>query len=237
MERHIADAHPHGRERFHELRREVEPRRRCGGGAADTGVDGLIALLVLELGLDVGGQGHPAQALQDFQKDALVVEADQAVAARCLSGDLAGELPLRAEGDPGAGAQLFPRTDQALPDVFSPVDEEKHLAGPAQGAVGMDTASQQAGGQDPGVVHDKAVAGAQEVCQVPEVPVGPGPRILVQHHQAGGVPPGQGGLGDELRGEVKVKVVGLQGIILSGRPATDKPVRPMSSYYFSPSAR
>ena len=117
----------------------MEARRGGGGGAGHPGVYRLVPLPVLELRLDIGRQGHPAQALQHLQEDALVGEADQAVAPLRLAHDLRRQLS--AEGDPSAGAQLLSGTDQALPGVLPPVDEQQDLAGPAQGSVRPDAAA------------------------------------------------------------------------------------------------
>ena len=132
MEGHIADPHAFSLDDVQQLRREVEPRRGGGGAAQDLGVHGLIPLLVLELLLDIGGQGHPAQVLQHLQEDALVVEADQAAALLQLLYDLGGELSI-AEGELRALAELPAGAHQALPDIFAPVIEQQHLADAATG--------------------------------------------------------------------------------------------------------
>ena len=209
MEGHIADGDAHGLHPVHQLPGEVEPGGGGGGGAVVLGVDGLVPPLVLELLFDVGGQGHPPQPLQNLQEDALVGEADQAVAALHLPNDLAHQLPV-PEGDPGAGPQLLPRADQTLPHVVPPVNEQQHLRRPAGRPVAVEAAAQEPGGQHPAVVHDEAVPGPQQVGQLVEVPVGPGPRHLVQRQQAGGVPPLQRRLGDKLLGQIKIKVMCFQ---------------------------
>ena len=80
-----------------------------GGGAVDLGVDSLIPLAVLELLLDVGGEGHLAQLLQHLQEDTLIVEADQPVAPGhlCLHGG--GEAAPVPEDHLGPWLQLPPR--------------------------------------------------------------------------------------------------------------------------------
>ena len=69
--------------------------------------------------------------------------------------------------------------------------------------------TQQPGRKDTGVVEDQTVAGPQIVRQIVEVAMYPCAGILVQHQQAGGIPPGNGGLGDKLLGEFKIKITGF----------------------------
>ena len=215
MKGHIPDLHALGLDGLQQLRREVEPRRGGGGAAQHLGVHGLVPLLVLELLLDVGGQGHFPQPLQGLQEDALVVEPDQAAALLQLLHDLGGQLPV-AEGEPGALAELPARADQALPHLVAPVVQQQHLADAAAGQ----PLAHQTGGQHPGVVQDQTVAGVQEIRQVIEMVVSRGAAHPVQRHQAGGVPLLDGGLGDQLLGQIIVKITGLHALSFS-LPDTD----------------
>ena len=173
-----------------------------GGGAVDFGVDGLIALAVLELLLDVGGQGHLAQLLQHLQKNALIVEAHQPVATGRLRLHRGGEAAPVPKDHLGPGLQLPPRAYQTLPQAVPLVGEEEDLTGPAPGQPVAD----EPGGEHPGVVQHQAVSRTEELGQVVKVVVGDGPGLLVQGQQPGGVPPLQGVLGDEFLREVKIKI-------------------------------
>ena len=175
-----------------------------GGAAVDLGVDGLVALPVLQLLLNVGGEGHFPQSVQHLQKNALVLEMHQPVAAGQLLGDLGGELPI-SEGDTGAGAQLLTGPHQTFPRVLTPVNEQQDLTGSAAG----EPMTQQPGRENTGVIEDQTVAGPQIVRQIVEVAMHPCAGILIQHQQAGGIPPGDGGLGDKLLGEFKIKITGF----------------------------
>ena len=175
-----------------------------GGAAVDLGVDGLVALPVLQLLLDVGGQGHFSQSVQHLQKNALVLEMHQPVAAGQLFGDLGGELPI-SEGDTGAGAQFLTGPHQTFPRVLTPVNEQQDLTGSAAG----EPMTQQSGRENTGVIEDQTVAGPQIVRQIVEVAMFPCTGILIQHQQAGGIPPGNGGLGNKLLGEFKIKITGF----------------------------
>ena len=173
-----------------------------GGGAVDFGVDRLIPLAVLELLLDVGGQGHLAQLLQHLQEDALIVEAHQPVAPGHLRLHRGGEAAPVPKDHLGPGLQLPPRAHQALPQAVPLVGEEEDLTGPAPGQPVAD----EPGGEHPGVVQHQAVPRPEELGQVIEVVVGDGPGLLVQGQQPGGVPPLQRVLGDEFLREVKIKI-------------------------------
>ena len=102
---------------------------------------------VLQLLLDVRRQGHFPKALQRFQKNTLVVEPDQAVAAFHFAHHLCGERAV-AKAYLRTGVQLLARTNQALPHFLAPVDQQQHLAGPP-----CLPASQQTGGKHPAVVE------------------------------------------------------------------------------------
>ena len=63
------------------LRGEVQPRRGCRRRAVDLGVHRLVSLLILQLLLDIGRQGHFAETLQHLKEYPLIGEPHQAVAA------------------------------------------------------------------------------------------------------------------------------------------------------------
>ena len=196
MQRHIADTHAHGLYLFQQLLGEMEARRGCGGAAHHLGVHGLIALTVLQLLLDIGWQRHFAQAIQRLQKDALVFEAHQAVAAGQFLRDLGSQLTV-TEGE------LCALAHQALPGLVAPVDQQQHLAG----AAARHTLAQQTGRQHTGIVEDQTVARMEILRQIEKVPVLPRAGGLIQHQQAGGITPLDGRLGDQLLGQVEIKVM------------------------------
>ena len=63
------------------LRGEVQPRRGCRRRAVDLGVHRLVSLLILQLLLDIGRQGHFAETLQHLKEYPLIGEPHQSVAA------------------------------------------------------------------------------------------------------------------------------------------------------------
>ena len=208
MQCNVSDLYTHLPDTLQQLRREVQAGGGRGGRAVHLGVDGLVALTILQLLLDVGRQRHLAQTIQHLQKDALVKEAHQTVAVWQLLRDFRFQLPI-AEGDLRAGTQLLAGTNKALPHVISPVDEQQYLAG----AAARYAVAQQTSRQHTGVVEDQAVAGAQIRRQVEEMPVLRGTGVLIQHQQPGGVTPLDGRLGDKRRRQVKIKIVGLHTCI------------------------
>ena len=173
---------------------EVQARRGGGSGAVDLGVHRLVALLVLKLLLDIGGQGHFPQPLQHLQENPLIIEAHQAVAAGQLLHHLRRQFPV-AEGQLRPGAHPLARPHQALPGLVPPVDQQQHLARAAAGQ----PVAQQTGRKHPGIIEDQAVAGPEILRKIVKIPVLPRAGVLVQHQQPGGVPLGDGRLGDQLR--------------------------------------
>ena len=188
--------------------RKVQAGGRGGRAAQLAGIDGLVALAVLKLFLDVRGQGHFPQPVQHLEEDALIEKADAPVPVRQDLFDACAQLAL-AEEDLRAFAQVLARPAQAFPDVVSQVPQQHELADAAGRA-----AAQQAGGQDPRVVDDQAVTRLQQAGQLIEMPVLQGPGFLIQTHQARAVALGDRRLGDQLRRQVIGKI-GCFHVLLS----------------------
>ena len=201
VQRHIADADALGSDPLQKLRREVQTRRGSRRRAVDLGVDSLVALLVLQLLLDVGRQRHLAEPLEHLKENSLVVEAYQAVAVRQDLGDLRRQLAV-AEAHPRTLAQVLARTHKALPHLIALVLQKQHLAGSAAGQ----TASQQSRRQNAGVIQDQAVPRPQKIRQLIKVVVRPLPRRLIETQQARLVALFQRRLRNQLRREVVVKI-------------------------------
>ena len=166
VQRHIADADALGSDPLQKLRREVQSRRGSRRRAVDLGVDSLVALLVLQLLLDVRRQRHFAEPLEHLKEDAIVIEAHQTVAVRQDLGDLRRQLAV-AEAHPRTLAQVLARTYKALPHLIALVLQQQHLAGSAAGQ----TVSQQSRRQNAGIVQNQAVAGPQKIRQLIKVVV------------------------------------------------------------------
>ena len=201
MEGNVAYLYTHLLDFFQQFRGKMEPGSGGGGGAYHFGVDRLIPLIVLKLRLDVGRQRHLAQPFQNFKENALVVEANQALAVVQFLFDGGGELGTVAEDHLGARFQLTARAHQALPALVPLVYQQQHLAHTAGRTV-----ADEPGGNNPGVVEHQTVPRAEELGQLIEMVVLHCPGMLVQGEKPGGIPPLQRGLGDELLGQVKVKI-------------------------------
>ena len=200
MECNVANLYTHPPHLLQQLRGKMEPGSGGGGGARHPGVDRLIPLLVLKLRLDIGRQRHPAQLLQNLQENPLVVEPDRPFSVVQLLLHSGGELSI-SKYHLGPRLQLPPRPDQTLPQIAALIDKEKHFTGSSGRPM-----SDKPGGEHPGVVQHQAVPRPEEPGQVVKVVVPDGPALPVQGEQAGGVPFLQGGLGDQLLGERKIKI-------------------------------
>ena len=209
MKCNVSDLYTYCLYSLQQFRREVQPRCGCCRRAVYLGVHRLIPFAVPQLLLDVRRQGHFAKPLQYLQEDALVLKPHQPVAVGQLVHDLRGQLPV-AEGYPCALPQLFAGPHQAFPHVIAFVDEQQYLASTAA----RHTVSQQPGRQHTGVIQDQAVAGAQVLRQVVEMTVLRLPCRLVQHQQPRTVPPLQRGLGDKLRRQLEIEIMGLHTLSL-----------------------
>ena len=174
----------------------VQTGCRGRGGADCPAVHGLVPFLILQLRLDVGRQGHLAQALQDLQEDPLIVEFHHPVAVLLNRRNRGGQLTV-AEDDLVAQLHLPARLAQALPFLIAKIPQQKHLHGTAGGPV-----AQEPGGQHSGIVHHQAVTGAQIVQDIIKMPVRHFSGLPVQDTQPGGIPLFQRSLGNQLLGQI-----------------------------------
>ena len=185
-------------------RGEVQAGRRRGGGAFGLGVDGLVALAVPELLMDVGRQGHLPQPVQQFLKDALVEEAHPAAAGFLhVVQHLAAQQAV-PEGADRTGLQPPARADQGFPVGGVLPAEQKDLHRHA----GVLLDAQQARGDDPRLVDHQGVAGIQVFDDIVKSPVLDAVLQGADHQQPAVVAGLDGSLGDELFRQFIVKVSG-----------------------------
>lgn len=177
--------------------------------ADDLGIDRLITLLILEFFLNIGRQRHAAELLQHLKEDTFIMEFNQTVAVRQDFLNLRRQLTI-AESDLRALAQTASRTDQALPDIVAAVDQQKDLRNAAARAV-----SDQARGQDAGIVEHETVAGIQELRQLIKMMMPDFSGLFVQYQQTGGVPLIQRSLGNQTLGQIIIKITCLHTVVHS----------------------
>lgn len=110
----------------------MQPRGGRGGGSELLGIDGLVALVVLELGGDIGRQGHIADLFEDgIDVGPLVVHPHEAVSPLDGGENLPDEQPA-AKDEPRARPGLFPRLHHDLPDVLLLLVEQEELHMPGR---------------------------------------------------------------------------------------------------------
>ena len=103
--------------------------KTCGGcrsGAIVLGVDGLVAVFVLQLMRDVGWQGHLAKLVQNLLEDTFILEADQAVSLVYHIDDFCLQQAA-AEVDARAGSGFLSRLYQGLPDIVCLALQKQHF--------------------------------------------------------------------------------------------------------------
>ena len=159
---------------------------RCGGGgrAFGLGVDRLIAVLVGQLLVDIRGQRHLAQLVQQLFEHALIGEAHHAAAGFLhVFHDGAMQQPI-AEAAHRTRLQPTARTHQRFPVRGVDAAKQQHLHGYA----GVLLHAQQTGGDDLRLIDDQRVTGIQIVHNVVKMLMLNGARVPVQHHQAAVIP-------------------------------------------------
>ena len=126
MQRDVTDLHTHVRNLLQQFLRKVQARRRRGGAAELAGINRLIALLILQLRLDIRRQRHFAQPLKHLQEDAVIVKLHDLVAVGDCVDDRGGQLPV-AKRERSAGLGLAARAGQALPLAVAEVAQQQHF--------------------------------------------------------------------------------------------------------------
>ena len=163
-------------------------------------VDRLVALLVLELFVDVRRQRRLAEAVEDLLEDAVVVELDNAAAEVRVLRHRTRELI--AEADDIARLGLLARLDERLPMVRVEAAQKEDLDLAAR----LVAVADQAGRHDTRVVEDQRVARLEEFLEVVEVAVLNLLRHRVEHHEARGIARLDWHLGDALFWQIVIKI-------------------------------
>lgn len=158
IQRHIGKAHALGRDPLQQLGGKMQPRRWRCRRADDLGIDGLIALAVGKLRLDVGRKRHFAELLQNLKKNALVMKSHQPIAAFQHGLHRRSQLTL-SEGQLCPLVELAAGLDEAFPQAAALVRQQQHLGC----AAAWYAVPQKPRRNDARVVHDKAVTGMQMV--------------------------------------------------------------------------
>ena len=205
MQRDIGQTDTHFFDLVQKLLGKMQTRSGRGGRSIHLGINGLIALPVGKLRLDIGRQWHFPQAFQNFKKDTLIVELHQAV-ARVQDLLHRGSQRAVAEGQFRTGLQFPSRLNQALPHAAALVRQQQDLSRPAGG----NPLAQQTGGDHAGVIHHQAVARTQIFRQIVKMSVLQSAVLPVQHQQTGAVAALQRRLGDQFLGQVIVKIACFQ---------------------------
>ena len=94
VQRDVTDLHTHVRNLLQQFLRKVQAGRRRGGAAELAGINRLIALLILQLRLDIRRQRHFSQPLEHLQKDAVIVKLHDLVAVGDRVDDRSGQFPV-----------------------------------------------------------------------------------------------------------------------------------------------
>ena len=189
---------------------EMQSGGRCGGGAFGAGIDGLVAVVILQLLGDIGRQGHQPDLVQNVV-DILVFfvvegEPDEAVPFLQDVRHLAREDAV-SEDTARAYPRPLTRLDQALPRIQLVLAQEQKLQPCLLPALGVPI---QARGNDLGVVDDQNVLRGNIVRDIIEMPVFDRTVRPVDDHEPGGVAAVGGMMGYQLRGQVVGEIRGLQ---------------------------
>lgn len=173
------------------------------------GENGLVAFFVAGLigAVDVGREGNVADALQLFMNGSCAGELDFTLALIEMSGDGGGEM--WGEFYLFADEEFFAGTDEGSPAVALGIESAEKKDLNFAGAAG--TGAKEAGRDDAGIVEDHAIARLQVGREIAELVVMKGLSGSVEDEHAGIGASGEGLTGDELVGEIVLKVFYSEG--------------------------
>ena len=173
--------------------------RRCCA-AQFTGIDRLVTLTVIEFFLDVRGEGHFAEAVQNFEKNSPIQEAYDAVPVRQHGFNHCTEFT-GPEDDFSAFTEPSARTAEALPAISAKVPQKNQFrCAPAC------PVAQQPGGENSGIIDDQAVAFPQQRRQFVKHAVCQRSALPVEAKQPGMIAFWNRSLRDQFRRKIIVKV-------------------------------
>ena len=178
MQGDVGNVHSFFLDRFQKLRGEMEPCRGSCCRAFMLRVDGLVAVLVLQLMGNIGRQRHLSQLIQDLLKDSLIGKLDQAVSFLHHVDDLPFQQPA-AKGNPGAHSGFLSWFYQCFPDVVFPPFQEEYL----DLCLGSLLDAEQPCRDHLCIIDDQAVSGIQVIDHLFKNMVLHLSRLPVQHHQ------------------------------------------------------
>ncbi len=213
-------------------RREVES---SGGGChgaslGRVGIDRLVHLSILVLigAVNVGRQRYVSEFLEARLEIRHRVEPDRPLAKLASFQDLGFEVGgAFSEREALADANLAPRADQRFPfeRLFEAFGQQK-LATAVQEVLHSRivraerlrstsaAVSEQARWDDPSVVQDQQVRGAEQCRKLPECKVLKGARVSMQVKHASGGPVGGGTLRNQLLGKMEIELGYQHGTII-----------------------
>ena len=220
------------------LRSEVKARSGRGYRSALLSIDGLIALAITgRIGArDVGRERDVADAIECGEKIIVILEglkADNALAELSARQNLGLKFSglrfvLLAEEEAFADADFAAGTNQALPVVgigcelageknFDAAVKEiagGRIACARRLSAGAFAAAEESSGKDAGIVENYEITGLEKVGKFTEqaIRIAAAGSLQVQH--AGAVAGGEGLLGDELAGKMKVEIGNPHGVRL-----------------------
>ena len=200
VQQHRHDVHALCPDALHQLRREVQARRGCGGAALLLRVHRLVALPIRKLLVNVGRQRHLAQLVQRGLHRALAGEVHDAPAVLLHLRD-GRHQPSAAEEHLRTRAQLLARAHDGLPPLGRKLLEQQDLTCPAAG-----TLADQPRGNHPRFIDHQRVARVQIVDDVVKMPVLDAVVTPVQHHQTAVIPRLHRGLRNALLRQIIHKI-------------------------------
>ena len=234
-----------------ELGREMQARGRSRSAMLLLhGVDGLVLLgIALVIG-DIGRQRHVARSvdrLVERAQGAVGVLPDRLEAHQAPAAAIVDELedgraqhdrsPLGRQGaagavlDLGTGLQALARVHQALPHDPHRIDVLAAIQQQGLRRAARRLPADQARRHDTGLVRDQHVARLQVIDDIAEDAVVDGAVAAMEHEQAARIAGFGGRLGDQLIGQVVIKVIGThlrssqQIVLTSRRPMIARPRR------------
>ena len=210
----FVDEHASGSEGVEQIVREVEAGGRGSDASRLLGVDSLIPLTVERAvgPIDVRGEGKMADPLEDIEDFGFTLETHGSGAIGVDGDDSADGVVVQPYL--GTRVELAARTHQRAELVWicGFWEEVEHL-----GSSSSSRLAEKPSGQDAASVDDQQVAFLQMRRKGGELTVRQRARLAAHDEESRGIPVWERGLRDQVGGQVKVEVLGLQKSFFWGR--------------------
>ena len=204
MQRHIDDGHAFLLQLIEDLRREVQPGCRCSCGTIYFGIDGLIAIRIIQLFPDIWGQRNISEFLKNLIENAMIDHLHLPESlfldfdALCLESAI-------MEAHDCSELDRMSIAEQAFPYIIRKLSQQQHF----HMCPGFFLDPVETGRDDSRIIADEDISFMEIIHDVIEMLMFQFSALHMDHHHPAGLAVLQRSLGNELLRELIIKITCL----------------------------